>query len=255
MTRLPLMGLSISTGAYHQFVDTIMQQAIEGRWSYTCIANVHMLMEAHRNRSFAQVVNGAAVVTPDGMPLTWALRHLRGMKQERVAGMDLLPDLLQQAQMQQLPVFFYGGQEVLLQQLQRYLEVHYPGLPVAGMHSPPFRRLSPAEDAAVVHRINTSGARLVFVVLGCPKQEQWMAAMQGRINAVLVGVGGAVPVLVGAQRRAPVWMQRSGLEWAYRLAQEPRRLWKRYVSTNTRFMLLFAKAYLQNKKQTYISGR
>jgi N-acetylglucosaminyldiphosphoundecaprenol N-acetyl-beta-D-mannosaminyltransferase len=247
MEKVNLLGMNINTGTYAEFLTGILESAESGESRYACLANVHMLIEAYRVPDFAEVVKNACIVTPDGMPLSWALRMLHGIKQERVAGMDLLPDLLQKAAQNKIPVYFYGGQEYLLQKADDYLAKQYPGLPVAGTYSPPFRSLTKEEDEAVIERINNSGARLVFVVLGCPKQERWMAAMEGRINAVMVGVGGALPVMLGEQKRAPDWMQHSGLEWLYRLIQEPVRLFERYVVTNTTFLLLLFRSYLKVK--------
>jgi N-acetylglucosaminyldiphosphoundecaprenol N-acetyl-beta-D-mannosaminyltransferase len=121
------------------------------------------------------------------------------------------------------------------------MDRHYPNLHIRGLYSPPFRALTPEEEERTIERINSSGAKLLFVVLGCPKQEQWMASMAGRINAVMIGIGGALPVLIGMQKRAPKWMQRAGLEWLFRLLQEPRRLFKRYFVTNSVFLYLLSR--------------
>lgn len=247
MKQNRLFSINVSTGRYQDFLHAVTTMAEERKSDYACVANVHMLVEAYKNASFANTVNNAAIITPDGKPLTWALRLLYGIRQDRVAGMDLLPDLLQAAEEKNLPVFFYGGSEEMLEKTRRFLQGAYPSLQIAGMHSPPFRALTFKEDKAVEERINNSGAKLVFAILGCPKQERWMASMKGRINAFMIGVGGALPVLVGMQRRAPNWMQKGGLEWLYRLGQEPKRLFKRYAVTNSVFMYLFMKAFLQQK--------
>jgi len=169
---------------------------------------------------------------------------MRIINQERVAGSDILPDLLQQLMMQGMAVYFYGGSEELLQRTEGFLKRTYPGLEIAGLYSPPFRQLSIEEEQEVITRINDSGASVVFVVLGCPKQEKWMASMKGKINAVMIGIGGALPLLVGLYKRAPRWMQANGLEWVFRLFQEPRRLFKRYALTNPLFVYLIFKEYL-----------
>lgn len=245
MKKINLLGINLSTGAYKDFVSAIIQSADAQQSHYVCVANVHMLVEAHKDKNFAGIVSNAQIITPDGKPLAWASKILHGIKQQRVAGMDLLPDLLQQAQEKNLPVYFYGGQQNILDKTSEYLKVKYPQLIVAGLYSPPFRKLSLTEEDNIIQRINQSGARLVFVILGCPKQERWMAAMKGRIHAMMVGVGGALPVMVGSQKRAPVWMQKTGFEWLYRLVQEPRRLFKRYAVTNSIFIHLLLRAYLK----------
>jgi N-acetylglucosaminyldiphosphoundecaprenol N-acetyl-beta-D-mannosaminyltransferase len=244
MEKVSLLGMSLNTGSYNEFVNQIIEHADKKISEYTCLANVHMLIEAYSDYDFASVVNNANIITPDGKPLGWALQFLYGIKQERASGMDLLPDLLQRAAANNLPVYFYGGTDNLLSDTIAYLEQNFPKLQVAGSFSPPFRKLSAAEDALIIDEINRSGARLVFVVLGCPKQEKWMASMTGRINAMMVGIGGALPVMIGLQRRAPGWMQNAGLEWMYRFFQEPVRLFKRYSFTNSLFLYLLLKEYI-----------
>ncbi len=241
MLRQEVIGFSISIGKYGEFIHQITEKARTGGSEYVCVANVHMFIEARHDADFSSVVKDAFLVTPDGKPLTWALRILHRIRQERVAGMDILPDLLEKSNRETIPVFFYGGKTSLLERAEEFLKKKYPELKVAGMYSPPFKSLSATEENEVVRMINDSGAKLVFVILGCPKQEKWMAKMKGRIHAVMVGVGGALPVLVDLQKRAPKWMQRSGLEWLYRLGQEPKRLWRRYLSTNPVFIYLLFK--------------
>jgi N-acetylglucosaminyldiphosphoundecaprenol N-acetyl-beta-D-mannosaminyltransferase len=251
MKKLFLISISISIGKQKEFVPEIMLKALERKSEYVCVANVHMLVEAYKDHSFARVVNNADITTPDGVPLTWAMRGIHKIKQERVAGMDLLPALLQKAAELKLPVYFYGGTDEMLTKTRTYLKVNFPHVEIAGTLSPPFRALTPEEDEQIVTQINSSGAALVFVVLGCPKQERWMAAMKGRINAMMVGIGGALPVLVGMQKRAPLWMQKAGFEWLFRLAQEPKRLFKRYAITNSVFVYLLLKELYRPRIKRY----
>jgi N-acetylglucosaminyldiphosphoundecaprenol N-acetyl-beta-D-mannosaminyltransferase len=239
-----LISINLNTGAYKSFVNEVVE--LSGtRSSYICVANVHMLVEAYTNPSFASIVNNADMITPDGMPLTWGLKLLHGVNQDRVAGMDLLPDILKEAEQKSIPVYFYGGTEVMLDSIEKYIPKYYPLLPIAGMYSPPFRELSLEELDLNAEIINNSGARIVFVILGCPKQELWMGIMKNRIRATMIGVGGALPVLLGFQKRAPVWMQKYGLEWLFRLIQEPKRLFKRYAVTNTIFLYLLFKEFIR----------
>ncbi|MFT3703306.1 MAG: WecB/TagA/CpsF family glycosyltransferase [Agriterribacter sp.] len=241
--KVKLLSLLITTGSYRKFVEDICEMARQSKSSYICVANVHMLVEAHKDPGFASIVNKAEIATPDGMPLTWALKMLYGMQQDRVAGMDLLPDLLKCAEQENIPVYFYGTTPEVLQKMAEFTNIHFPDLILAGYYSPPFRPLTKQEEDDIKTSINNSGAKLVFVALGCPKQEKWMASMKGSINACMIGVGGAVPVMVGMQKRAPVWMQKSGLEWFYRLLQEPGRLAKRYFVTNSIFLWLLFKSW------------
>ena len=241
MKTMQIFNFPISVGKYQDYIEYIMSSASDGRSQYIYVANVHMVVEAFWNKSFSEKVRQAGLVTPDGKPLTWALRLLHGIKQDRVAGMDVLPALLRQSEKSQTPVYIYGGTEELLCGTQKYLDQKYPDLCIRGLYSPPFRELTPEEEMRTIEAINDSGAKLVFVVLGCPKQEQWMASMAGKINAVMIGIGGALPVLVGMQKRAPKWMQNAGLEWLFRLLQEPRRLFKRYFVTNSVFIYLLSR--------------
>ncbi len=241
MEQKQILNFNITIGKYSSFINHIVSLAIQGSQSIVYVANVHMFIEAFKDREFLQIVNEADIVTPDGIPLSWSLNLLHGIKQERVAGMDLLPDLLQQLSLEKLSVYFYGGTPSLLEETNKYLKKIYPDIKIAGMYSPPFRALTDAEATSVADAINSSKARVVFVVLGCPKQEKWIAAMKGKIHAVMIGIGGALPVLIGIHKRAPIWMQRRGLEWFYRMYQEPKRLWKRYLITNMFFIYLLVK--------------
>ena len=234
--RKKVVSLGITISPYNQFIQAVIQAARQHQPGYACFANAHMVVEAVRNPAFARAVNAATWTTADGMPLAWAIRLLYGQQQERITGMDALPTLLQQAASQAISVYFYGSTPEVLAECGRFCARHHPGLTIAGMHSPPFRPLTSDEENEAVQRITASGAGLVFVALGCPKQETWMASLSHRIPAVLLGVGGALPVLVGVIKRAPGWMQRLGLEWFYRFMQEPRRLFTRYVTTNSLFL-------------------
>lgn len=244
--RHNFLGLHVNTGPYPYFIEAINSLAANQQSSYVCVANVHMLVEAYKNREFSQIINNADLVTPDGMPICIGLQRFYGLQQDRVAGMNLLPDLLQSASDYQIPVFIYGGHPSLIPVLKDHVKKHLPHLDLRGVYSPPYRPLTQEEDEEVIQMINKSGARLVLVSLGCPKQEMWMAKMKGRINGCMVGIGGAIPVMLGIQKRAPLWMQRYSLEWLYRLLQEPRRLFKRYLITNTIFLYLFASAMIKH---------
>jgi N-acetylglucosaminyldiphosphoundecaprenol N-acetyl-beta-D-mannosaminyltransferase len=241
MRSKKLLNVNYTLGPYRSFVDKMIELAHAKRSTYVCVSAVHMFIEAYKDESFAAILNKAEMVTPDGKPLTWALRFLYGIKQDRVAGMDLLPDLLSEAENQNLPVAFYGGTDNMLEKTKEHITKKYPNLVIAKMYSPPFRPLKTEEEESIIKIFNDSGARMIFVVLGCPKQERWMISMKDKINTLMIGIGGALPVLVGLNKRAPVWMQDSGLEWMYRLGQEPKRLFKRYATTNSLFIYLILK--------------
>ncbi len=238
-----VVSLHISSQPYSHFLSDFLRYGKDRVSSYVCVANVHMCIEAYDHKEFAEIVNNADFVTPDGMPLAKAVKLLHGIDQDRVAGMDLLPDLLREAEKANLKCFVYGGSDAMLEKSKSYIAEHYPTLQ-CGYFSPPFRALTAEEEIAHYQMINDFGANLVFVALGCPKQEKWMASMKGKVNACMLGIGGALPVMIGMQDRAPAWMQKASLEWLYRLAQEPKRLFKRYAYTNTKFLYLLTKQKL-----------
>lgn len=204
---------------------------------YVCVANVHGVTEARRDLETRLAFSGAGLVVPDGMPLVW-LARLHGHRQaRRVYGPDLTLLLCEAAAREGWRLYFYGGEEGVAAALAREMARRFPGLVVAGAHGPPFRPLDAAELEAEVAVLNASGATLVFVGLGCPKQERWMAEHRNRLTApVLLGVGAAFDFLTGRVRQAPRWMMRAGLEWLFRLSREPRRLWRRYLVLNTLFV-------------------
>lgn len=245
LKKLRIIRSRISTGTYGEFIEEITALARRREGSYVCVANVHMLIEAQQDDAFAKIVNAADVATPDGMPLAKAIRLLYGFRQDRVAGMDLLPDLLQVAQKQQLSVFLYGSTEQTLEKMADAAEKKLLGINICGYYSPPFRPLDEEEKMQIAERINTAAPHLVLVALGCPKQERWMAENKPRIHSCMIGLGGAFDVYAGNTSRAPKWMQEWSLEWAYRLSQEPRRLFRRYLVTNTYFIVLFAAQYMK----------
>ena len=217
------------------------------------VANVHMVMEAYDDPAFREAVNRADLVTPDGMPLVWVLQRKGFDLKDRVYGPTLTLWVLEAAARQGVPVGFYGGRPDVLDALIDTVQARFPALRILFRESPPFRALSDAEDQAVVQAINAAGARLLFVGLGCPKQEQWMDAHAGSgangVRAVMLGVGAAFDFHAGTLRQAPAWMQARGLEWLFRLAVEPRRLWKRYLKHNPRFAVLALRELLFDKRQ------
>lgn len=214
---------------------------------YVCICNAHSVVTAGRDAAFGQVVTGADMATPDGAPVAWMMRKLGFGEQQRINGPDLMWRYCAQAAQRDESIYLYGGAPETLVILQAKLAQTWPSLKVAGAYSPPFRALTAEEDAAVVAQINASGAGTVWVSLGCPKQELWMAAHRGRINAVMIGVGAAFDYHAGTIARAPLWMQHAGLEWLHRLVSEPRRLWKRYLVTNTLFIAGAARQLLLHR--------
>lgn len=243
-SRSRVVSLHINAGSYHQIQEEVIAAAHAKQSSSICFANVHMVVEATGNKYLADCVNNATWVVADGVPLVWAIRAIYKRNQERITGLDFLPDLLNRACEENLSVYFYGSTTDVLQATLHTCQQNLPSLKVAGTYSPPFRALTPEEEDEAVRRIIDSGAHLVFVALGCPRQEVWIARVRHRIPAVLLGIGGALPVLAGQFPRAPQWMQRSGLEWFFRLSQEPTRLMRRYFTTNTLFIFYILRKHL-----------
>lgn len=201
-------------------------------------ATAHAVIEAASDPELARIHEEAGLVACDGMPLVWCCRRAGFPWAERVYGPDVLLALSERAASRGYRCYFHGGRPGVARALADRLARRFPGLQVVGAHSPPFRTLQPAERAEEVRRINASGAHLVWVGLGAPKQERWMADRRPDLRApVLLGVGAAFDIHAGMVRQAPAWMRRRGLEWAFRLGVEPRRLWRRYLVTNPAFVL------------------
>lgn len=247
MEKVRILKSLISIGPYNSFIDQIVDKAQKRKSSYVCIANVHMTVEAFRSESFRQVMNEADITTPDGMPLAKSVKLLYKKYQDRVAGMDLFPDLLEVAEKKVLKVFLYGGSQDVIDKILIKAKIDFPDLQIVGAVSPPYRTLSKEEENLYIEQINNSGAHMVFVALGCPKQEKWMSQHKGIIHAVMLGVGGAFPIYAETIKRAPVWMQKASLEWFFRLSMEPRRLFKRYFITNSIFIICLIIQFFRKK--------
>lgn len=233
----PVLGSFIDAVSWDDAVGRLVQWGERRESRYVCICNVHSVVTATQDAAFRTVLDEADMATPDGAPVAWALRRAGFAGQERINGPDLMWRYLAEAERRGQVVFFYGGTEDTLAKLQASLLRAFPRLRIGGLVSPPFRPLSAEEDEAYARQINAAGTAVLFVGIGCPKQEKWMAAHRGRIQAVMVGVGAAFDYHAGTIRRAPTWMQRCGLEWFHRLLSEPRRLWKRYLVTNSIFVM------------------
>jgi N-acetylglucosaminyldiphosphoundecaprenol N-acetyl-beta-D-mannosaminyltransferase len=209
------------------------------QFCYVCFASVNNIMEAHDSPGFRRIMNDADLVAPDGMALVWALRLLGVRNAARVYGPDTTLVLLDAATREGIPVGLYGASPTTLTRLLDVVRRRFPALDVVYAWSPPFRPLTPDEDEEVVRNINESGARILFIGISTPKQEYWMAAHRGRVRAVMLGVGAAFDFIAGTKPQAPRWMMQIGLEWFFRLCTEPRRLWRRYLIHNPRFVYLF----------------
>lgn len=244
LARLDVIGVPIHRACAQEALHTIERWATAGTGRYVCFCNVHSVVTAGRDPAFLQALQQADLALPDGAPVAWMMRRAGATTQRRVCGPDLMLALCERASRLGLPVYLYGSTDATLAQLCSTLLARWPRLLIAGAHAPPFRPLTPQEDQQDVQRIRDSGARLVFVSLGCPKQEAWMAAHRDRFDAVLLGVGAAFDFHAGRIARAPARWRSLGLEWAHRLLQEPRRLGMRYLGTNSLFIVRAARQLL-----------
>jgi len=242
-----ILGVNVSVTNMREAVNLIKGNVDELRGEYVCFTNVHTTVMSYENPKYRKVQNGAAFCFPDGSPLSYVQR-LRGFQDARqVAGPDFMTSLWKATENTELTHYFYGGSQQTIDRLKEVLAKDYPGLKIAGMVSPPFRPLTEKEDEEAVRKINESKADFVWIGLGAPKQEEWMQAHRGKINAVMLGVGAGFDFHSGTVKRAPKWMREHYLEWLFRLIQDPKRLWKRYVSTNVKFVsFLFRNAVTGN---------
>jgi len=237
--RVNILGVGISAITMQTALAVIDGWIARREPHYVCVATVHGVMECQRDPALRRIYNRSGLTTPDGMPLVWLSRLSGFPSVERVYGPDLLLALCEHGLDRGYRHFFYGGEPGVAEALAARLRARFPGLQIVGTYTPPFRPLTPAEDAAVVATINAAGPDIVWVGLSTPKQDRWMAEHVGRLTApVLIGVGAAFDFHSGRKRQAPRWMQRSGLEWLFRLSQEPRRLWRRYLIYNPLFVAL-----------------
>ena len=239
--RVNVLGVGVSALTMDSALRIIDGWIARGEHHYVCVTGVHGVMESQRDAVLRGIHNAAGLVTPDGMPLVW-LSRLKGQRfVERVYGPDLMLEVCARSVSRGYRHFFYGGGDGVAERLADRLRARVPGLTVAGTATPPFRLLSAAEEADVERRINDAGPNIVWVGLSTPKQERWMHTHVGRLDAqVLVGVGAAFDFHAGLKKQAPRWMQRSGLEWLFRLRTEPRRLWRRYLVNNPWFLWCIA---------------
>ena len=245
-----MLGIPLAVSDYEEVMDWMEAVIATGQRGYVTAAAVNLVMSARDDPDVLAAVLGATLAVPDGQPLVWALRLLGHDRATRVYGPDLMARFCERAARTGIPVYLYGGRtQEALELLERRLRERFPGLAIVGGYSPPFRELTAEEQERVIAEIDGSGAAVVWVGTGQPKQEKWMLHMRPLLRApLLVGVGAAFDFHAGLVPQAPPWMQRNGLEWVYRLAREPRRLWRRYARYNPRFVAGFARQYAAHRR-------
>jgi N-acetylglucosaminyldiphosphoundecaprenol N-acetyl-beta-D-mannosaminyltransferase len=245
--KINVVGTRVSTTSYEEATKLICAWAKSpdsARSRYVCVTSVHGVIESRDDAALRQAIDEGDLVTPDGMPVVWAMRSFGAKEQQRVYGPTLMLHICEAAAREGIAIFLYGAMPDTLLDLSRRLSEKFPALQIAGSYSPPFRPLTAEEEVDVKRRIEDSGARILFVGLSTPKQEKWMRAHRESIPALtMVGVGAAFDFHAGKTKQAPAWMQRNGLEWAFRLGVEPARLWRRYILITPRFLPLWLKQW------------
>jgi N-acetylglucosaminyldiphosphoundecaprenol N-acetyl-beta-D-mannosaminyltransferase len=247
--KIDIIGSPVTALPFEVQINIILEWAMSKVSKVICVANTHMLVESYWQPELSSVLKNADIVTPDGMPLVWMLKLMGAGTQNRVAGMDILLSLCKLAPLRDIHLFFLGADPIVLDKMRKNLAQFFPNVTIAGMEPLPFRPLTPKEDEAIIKKIHDSGAGIVLVALGCPKQEFWMNQHKDKIQAVMIGLGGAFPVFADTHKRAPYWLRHLGGEWLYRLIQEPLRLFSRYGTTIPVFIWLALKQYLGLKKE------
>lgn len=230
-------------------IGQIVHLARQQRGAYVCVSNVHMCMATFDSADFANIVNQADLVLPDGKPMSWAQQLLGHPSASQVRGEDIMSALCQLSGKQQLRIGFYGGAcDEVLQRVETRLRQRFNDMTISYRYAPPFRALTESEDQAVISAINNAGVDILFVGIGCPKQERWMAEHKQHLSCVMLGVGAAFDFIAGDKQSAPRWLRRLGMEWFFRLCCEPRRLWRRYLDTNPRFVWYFLQQWLLKRQ-------
>lgn len=233
-----VINTDISLCSYEDIIKYLNTCNWKNCSEYISVCNVYSVMTAYRDKYFQKILNESVIATPDGMPLVWNMRLLGNKDQNRVDGPNLMLKICESSGNMDIPIFLYGNTEECLNKLELKLKLEYPNIKICGKYSPPFRKLTHEEDQEVIKMINESGAKVTFVSLGAPKQEVWMYEHKEKVNGVMVGVGAAFDFIVGNINRAPLFMQNLGLEWLYRLVQEPKKTWKKYIINNPLYIVL-----------------
>jgi len=233
-------------------VTEVISMANKRKPSYLCAMNAHMTVLANEDSEMAQALIDSDWVVTDGVPVAWAFSKLNNISQSRIAGMDISPKLIQLCEKDNLTISVFGNTKQNLIKFRKYVSENHPKVKIGSLISPPFRKLTIEETRTYIDEINQSGTNILLVSLGCPKQEKWMYSNSSEIRGVCLGIGNAINTIIGTEKRPPKWIQKIGMEWMFRLIQNPKRLFKRYLVTNTKFMLLVLREMF-GKKQSKIN--
>lgn len=244
-----LFGINYTCTNYSDATKIIIENAILKKSFGVSALAVHGLIEAYKSDLLKQQVNKIHLVVPDGQPVKWVLNSFFKVNlKDRVYGPELTKYVLTEANKYPLKIYLYGSTQVTINLFENYIKTNFPNIIICGTHADRFREATNDEDIEDISKINNSGANIILVGRGCPRQEKWVAEHIGKVNGVMMAVGAAFDFYAGTLKQAPKWMQSNGLEWFYRLIQEPQRLWKRYLFTNTYFIYLFLYYKILNKK-------
>lgn len=247
--KVDLFGIGVSVTDYDSAANIIVRKGNADQGGIVSCHAAHAIVTFSDNAEMKKIANSFAMITPDGQPVRWAMNWLQKTRlSERVYGPELMLRVCEKAATNSTPIFLYGGTSESVQLLKENLELKYPNLHIAGIHSPPFRKLSEDELAADIKMINESNAKILFIGLGCPKQDLFAHSIRKLVNPVQICVGAAFDFHSGQLTMAPSWIQRSGLEWLFRLTKDPRRLWKRYLVTNSKFLWRLTKATFSRRQ-------
>lgn len=244
-----VLGLRLDEITLSEVIERILDWRRNGSSGHAIfLANVHVCMESYDDPGFRQTINSADLIIPDGKPLVWAAKILGAHHVSHIRGTDLMRTLFQTAHIYKIPIGFFGGTQEALNKLCSQIRQEFPNISIQCAIAPPFRSLTPKEDLMFTQRIRESGAELLFVFLGCPKQELWITLHRDHLSCTMLGIGAALDFYIGNKREAPRFMQRAGLEWVIRLLSEPRRLWRRYAWHNPRFIYLFFRQWVTSRR-------
>jgi N-acetylglucosaminyldiphosphoundecaprenol N-acetyl-beta-D-mannosaminyltransferase len=242
--KIDVLGVQTQAQTFDDAIRQLLDWANQSEGHYVCTCPVYTIMQCRENPAVMAAVNAASMASADGMPIVWMQRRLGFERAERVYGPDVMLTLCEVSQQHDISHYFWGSTPEVLSQLEVRLRARFPNISIAGSFAPPMAPAPDSADPSVVARLNESGAKVVWVGLGSPKQDLWMATYRPHLSApLLIGVGAAFELLAGMRPQAPRWIQRSGLEWLFRLGQEPGRLWRRYLIYNPRFVLAVLRAH------------
>lgn len=242
-----ILRMNVNPLTLRKVINLIERWVRNSEAKYICVSNVHMCMEVFDKKNYKKIVNNSDLTVPDGRPIFWGLRLLGYKNAQQIRGLDLTLQVCSFANKKNIPIGFFGSNKITQEKIKKNLKSLYPKLKIYFSESPPFRKLSVTENLNYIKKINKSGIKILFLGLGCPKQEIWMADNKKKLKCTMIGVGAAFDFIAGSKMVAPKWIQYIGMEWLLRFFCEPKRLWRRYYANNIRYIALFIMQLLGRK--------